>query len=234
MVRENFSNFYYYPDMLCSVGEHMGYRQLPDNDKDRILPIFQLSRRGSAPNLNDAKLDIRTSTGERPFILDLDARIAPDPYAAQNPQNPAQEARRVAQERAAQTSYNAELADLLDPSDGFSRWRETVEEFPNAIPMIKFSDLASESLSILRQAAMLARDGRSLAIRFKEDDSDFAAETIATLATVLDSLDQLLIILDCGQHRQRLDDRVEFAQRTIRSIVSSVEISQRREYGPFA
>lgn len=227
MPRINFSSFDYYPDLLCSVGEHMGYRHLSAADKDRILPIFQLSRRGSAPDLTEVRQAIRDSAGDRPFILDLDSRIAPDPYEAQNPQNPAQEARRLAQERAAQASYNAELESLLDPTDGFANWRRTVATFPNAIPMLKFNDPDAEGLSILRQAALLARDGGSLAIRFREDDSESAADTIATLASVLDSIDQLLIILDCGQHRQRLDDRVEFLQRTMRGILAGLEIGQR-------
>lgn len=51
MPRINFTEFPYYPALQLSSGEHIGYRELPVGDKQRLLPIFELSQRGDETNL---------------------------------------------------------------------------------------------------------------------------------------------------------------------------------------
>jgi hypothetical protein len=66
MPQVDFSHFYYYPSLLSSAGEHLGYRELPDADRRRLVPIFELSQRGNPANLNDAQTAIRETSARPP------------------------------------------------------------------------------------------------------------------------------------------------------------------------
>jgi hypothetical protein len=115
----------------------------------------------------------------------------------------------------------------LDDADGFSNWRALVENFPAAIPTLIFTDPESQNKSILRQASKLMKSGRQqLAIRITQETSETIFETIGQIAAILDSAAQLLIIVDCGQGRQRVAERAEFAKKAIARIVADIEPAQ--------
>jgi hypothetical protein len=117
------------------------------------------------------------------------------------------------------------LARLLDPTDGFAAWRRMVADFPNAIPTIQFTDAETQSRQILRQAALLSRTG-SMAIRIRENDSACICDIITQIISIIESPDQLLIIVDCGQGRQHLRQRANFACTTIERIVAGLDLPQ--------
>lgn len=214
----NFSQYPYYPALRCSTGEHMGYRNLSAQDKGRILPVFELSQRGNANNFNSSVAYIQETIGARAFIFDLCHDPAPAPYDSGDEQ-------RVAQERAIQEAYNRDLSRLLDPTDGFAAWRRMVANFPNAIPVIQFTEAAGQARQILRQASLLSRAG-SIAVRITQSADESIGDTISQIISIIDSPDQLLIIIDCGQGRQLLRQRAEFARNTIERIVGGLELSQ--------
>jgi hypothetical protein len=43
-VAIEFNQYQYYPCLQCSEPEHIGCRELSDEDKDAILPIIELSQ----------------------------------------------------------------------------------------------------------------------------------------------------------------------------------------------
>lgn len=226
MPRTDFAPVTYFPDLLAARSEQMGYRRLSDEDKDALLPIFGLTHRRGSPDISDAVQLITDSAQGRPFLLDLDHRPAPPPYEARNPTDPAADARRVEAERDIQERYNALLAQLLSPNDGFAAWREIVSQFPSAVPMLQHSDLQSEARSILRQAALLSRDGASIGLRIRRGAASGASQLIAQIISILDEPGQLLIILDCGQGRIHLPDRAAFARDTIQTILGELDVTQ--------
>lgn len=221
-----FSGINYFPDMHCSLGEHMGYRRLSDADKSAIVPIFGLTRRSGAADLADGIRLISDSAGENPFLLDLDHRPAPAPWIARDPIDPVADARRVANETASQIAYNAELARLLNSADGFAAWREFCTDFPTAAPFLQYTDPAGERLSLLRQASQMSRGGGSIALRIKEGYEDDFSVIIPEIISVIDDPQQLLLIFDCGQGRQRINERADFARRGIRAILGDLSLSQ--------
>lgn len=223
----DFAQFAYYPDLLCSYGEHEGYNHLNDEDKDSIIPIFELSQRSHEPNLNGSIELIRRTSNGRPFILDLCKNPAPPPFVSNNPQTQAEMRDRIEEQRAAQEEYNSELAQLLDPSNGFSAWRQLVNEFPASVPVLQYTDANRESLDLLRQAALLARDDRSLAIRITQESDPVIYSTVAQIISILDSPDRLLLIIDCGQGRLRRAEREDFVRRAISSITRDFDVAQR-------
>lgn len=229
MPSVEFSGITYYPDILCTPGEHMGYRQLSDQDKNALVPIFGLSRRSGAPDLVESIRMINESVGNRPFLLDLDPRPAPPPYVARDPIDPEADRRRVAAETQAQESYNRELRRLLSAQDGFSAWREFCDAFPEAVPFLQFEDPVADRLDLLRQAAMFARGGNSIAIKIRQDSDPAIIGLVAQVIAILDRPGQLLIVIDCGQGRVRVSERAEFAKSTIQAILSELSVTQRSE-----
>lgn len=224
-----FSGIAYYPDLLCTPGEHMGYRRLSDDDKDALVPILSLSRRPSAADLADSIRMIRETAGDRPFLLDLDPRPAPPPYVARDPADPEADRRRVEAETRTQESYNRELRRLLAAEDGFVAWRTFCEDFPEAVPFLQYEDPAADGLDVLRQAALLARGGNSIAIRIRQDTDLAIVGLVAQIVSILDHPGQLLIVIDCGQGRLRISERAEFARSIIQGILSEISIVQRSE-----
>lgn len=221
----DFAQYPYYPTLRCSTGEHLGYRSLSDANKDRLIPVFELSQRGNAASLDPSIAHIRQTIGNRLFLLDLCHDPAPEPHISANPRDPAAERQRVAQEREAQEAYNRELAQLLDPMDGFSAWRRLVDSFPNAIPVLQYTDADTQARQILRQAALLARNG-SIAVRVKEDDNPRIYEVVSQIFSIIDSPEHMLVIVDCGQGRQLIRQRADFARLAIGRMTDGLEPAQ--------
>lgn len=221
----DFSQFPYYPALRCSTGEHIGYRLLGGDDKDRLVPIFELSQRGNSPSLDQSITFIQHSVEGRAFMLDLCRDPAPDPHISANPRDPAADAQRVQQEQEARDAYNGLLARLLDPADGFAAWRQQAAAFPNAIPILQYTDAATQARSILRQASFFART-TSIAIRIRESDSHHIYEVVSQIISILESPDRLLIILDCDQGRRYLTRRSDFAKAAISRITDGLDPRQ--------
>lgn len=227
MASVDFASYTYFPALQCSFPEHHGYRQLCDEDKNNLLPIFELGQCSYDDGDFAAAIKQITATAStRPFILDLCKDPCPPPFVSLKKSYTASEQAKFEEQKSKQKSYNAALSQLLNPADGFKVWRALVATFPNCIPVLQFSDAASQSKNILRQGSMLARRG-SLAIRINADTDPAIHSTIGSLVATLDTASSLLIIVDCGQGRVRIAERAEFARKTIATIVSEVDVPQR-------
>lgn len=222
-MQVDFSQYYYFPCLQCSEPEQIGYSELTNEDKDAILPIMELSQIKYEASFEETVAVISSMLQDRPFVLDLSKDRAPPAYVAKN--NP--DHARIAKIQAAQDAYNQALTSLLTPTDGFSTWRTLVANFPNAIPVVQFTDPETQSNQILRQAAQLLKDGYArLAVRITQETNEALFSVIGQIAAILDSASQLLIIIDCGQGRQRISERAEFAKLAIARIHEEMEPSQ--------
>ena len=144
----------------------------------------------------------------RPFIFDLSKDRAPPAYVAKN--NP--DEAKIEKTQAAQDNYNKILTSLLSPENGFAEWRGLVQKFPNSIPVLQFTDPIAQTNQILRQAALLSRDGHSyLSIRITEETNTGIIPVIGQIISILDSASQLLLIIDfiylmCNRDLNTFDD----------------------------
>ncbi|MBC2861589.1 hypothetical protein [Stappia sp. 28M-7] len=219
----DFTSYYYFPCLQLSENEQIGYEKLSDEDKNSIIPIFELSQIKNESSFEDSVKSISDMIEGRPFIFDLSKDRAPPAYVAKN--NP--DEAKIVKTQAAQDNYNKILTSLLSPENGFAEWRGLVQKFPNSIPVLQFTDPIAQTNQILRQAALLSRDGYSyLSIRITEETNTGIFPVIGQIISILDSASQLLLIIDCGQGRQRIAERAEFAKLAIARIQEELEPSQ--------
>ncbi|MBY5552626.1 hypothetical protein HFO41_10045 [Rhizobium leguminosarum] len=223
MAAIEFSQYRYYPCLQCSEPEQIGYRELSDDDKDAILPIVELSQIKNEASFEETIEATLGLLGPRPFILDLSKDGAPDAYVTKkNPDHT-----KINKLQAAQDMYNKALVSHLTPADGFSTWRKCLSKFPNAIPVLQFTDPATQSKNILRQAAQLWKSGvEKMAIRVSPETSDEIFPIIGQIIAFLDSADQLLLIVDCGQGRKQIAERTEFAKKAVARVLAELDASQ--------
>lgn len=220
MPEINFSQYYYFPCLQCSDAEQIGYRYLDADDKAAILPIFEVSQIKNEAPFEDSVSAIAESAGDQLFLLDLSKDRAPPAF---KPKDNADE-QKIKRTQAAQDEYNSALMALLKADDGFAAWRGLVASFPNAIPMLQFTDPGTQSKNILRQAAQFNMAGWThMAIRITEGTSEDLFPVIGQITAVLDSASQLLIVIDCGSGRQRIAERAEFAKKAIARIAKEMD-----------
>lgn len=218
----SYSQIHYFPALQSSDAEHIAYRNLSDEDKDNILPIFEITQIKTGSLVNDAIDKIRTSSSGRAFVLDLSYNPAPDIYVPSN--EPAMD--KIHEQQIRQDEYNARIANLLDPQNGFQNWRELCAELTNSIPIIQFTDALKQSNNILRQASMLSKTHHKLAIRITDSPNKNLFQVIGRIIAVLEKPSDLLIILDAGQGRIKKENRADFAKKAISKTISEVEPSQ--------
>ena len=226
MALIDFAAFAYYPALQSSEGEYMGYRNLSEDDKSAILPIFEIGQRKNEPNLTGTIEQLKGTISERPFILDLSKDPAPPAFVPKDDPNP----EKTAALQKSQHSYNAQLVALLDQTDGFANWRGLVSQFPNCVPMLQFTDADNQAINILRQGAQMAFSGfESLAIRISPDSAQTIYPVLAQLMAILPSPDRLLVVVDCGQGRIQRPEKAEFAKKVITELLAVVDVAQQAE-----
>jgi hypothetical protein len=226
MPKVDFSNFYYYPSLQSTDAEHQGYRQLSNEDKDQIIPIFELSQRPKEKSLAASMDVVRASAGKRPFILDLCRHSLPAPTLSKNPKDADAAQARYEEACAIQAGYNAALAAVLNPNGGFQAWRDIVAKFPNAIPSIQYREVGANKKQILRQAAALSRGGQSIAIRVSAKDDPEIGSFIPQIMAVLDSPDQLLIVVDTDYGRVGISNRANFASGVLATVSAETDLEE--------
>lgn len=220
MPKIDFAEFSYYPSLRSTDGEHIGYRNLPNKDKDHLLPIFEISQHTDDVDFNNAIQLISTSAGKRPFILDFCREGMPQPTLPKQSKDPKAAKDLFDKAVVAHAQYMAARQSVLNPADGYANWRSIVADFPNAVPTIIFD---KPSPQVLRQAVKLSSKYECLAIRITPTDDQKILSIVPQIAAVLDSPDQLLIIFDAGYSRTS-NKGVDFAVNGITQISSELDM----------
>ncbi len=228
MTRVNFSDYAYFPALLSSAEEHMAFENLNADTKDALLPIFEISRHSTATNFDQAIASLRHVAGNRPFILDLYKEPPPQPREPRDRED-ADSMERYQRQMVLYQSHANALTTLLNSTDGFSAWRELTATFPNAVPTLQFSDAARENRQVIRQAANLARNGNSFAIRITSAVDGSIFEAMAAITSILDTPEQMLLIVDCGQGRIQIPHRAEFAAQAIARVHTLLSLAERAQ-----
>lgn len=144
-------DFYDYAPLLAiSQSEMQAIEQLPEKDKDKIIPIFPLKGWSSAKTLAKTMERIKKSIGERNFVADIDMSFILEKEKESKLKG--EPPRDVV----------LELKKLVDPSDGYKNWTDFVTEHSNIIPVIQLFDTNHISLQVSKLAAL----ERGLCLKF--------------------------------------------------------------------
>jgi hypothetical protein len=213
-----FSKYPYVPSILADPIGGLAYEKLDTRSRRGILALFELCWHPRARGF-DTSLDIVSSVPAHvPFLLDIDKRLAPEPYKSSNPRDQLADQLRYNMDVAAKKEFDAELNRLYQPSSGFFNWRELVNRFPNAVPVIQVTNVLEQRDSVLRQAELLCVGGASAAYRVTPTHVDATCSLAADILLRLRDPRQLLIIIDCGQGRSRVPKRSAFVAYVIQAI----------------
>lgn len=149
-------------------------QELPERDKDRMLPLFQLRPWVSAARLDSALIRLVEVYGERPCYITL-----AEPEAI--------EGRR--------REVHDELDRLRDPADGFAAWCRFVEERPWIMPALQLTDAGQ----FPAQAARLHRLDRGLIVHIESAAIPFARQIVTSTAASTENGRDVVFLFDFGK-----------------------------------
>ena len=178
------NNFIYKYTPILSIrpSEMNALEELPDKDKDIILPIIPLKGWVGSKRLENSTSRIEKAIGERFWVADIDATFIEDniDYLLKG-----EYPREV---------FN-EIEALLDSDNGYENWYQYLSKISNAIPTLQLQD--SEQLE--PQIIKLNSLGRGIVVRFTTSDinSDQYLDVINILSRL--GIDEVFIVFDYGQ-----------------------------------
>ena len=196
----NWNKYYYVPFLKTQEAEFKAVQELSEDVKERILPFVILTKARSNsraylernPDKIDGDIDKNIEKWKNvfgvssPFFLDLSSEAV---------------------------RQNAQIMNLMLPSDGYCNWvqfvREKKKDFPYIIPLIQINDAADTSDGENKRLQIEALLGDFDYIGYREeifssndDANDFAGYIRETLEGVLladgKAPTKLILILDVG------------------------------------
>lgn len=173
--------------------------ELPEKDKDFILPIIPLKGWVGSIKIDNSMKRIEDVIKKRFWIADIDRSFIDDCKE-----------KKLTGEYPREVFYSIE--ELLSPDDGYKNWFEFIKEFPSAIPTVQLEDTSK----INKQLKRLSSLNRGIAIRFtlEQIDSGIYREIIQKAAEL--NIDDLFILIDYGQVSREI---LSFAA----TIISTIE-----------
>ncbi|MDP9651131.1 beta family protein [Paraburkholderia caledonica] len=163
----DFDNHFYYPALMSRVAEIQGLRELRDDRKERIVPLFTLGRWHNAVEFDRAIENCSAAIGEeREYFADLTREVRHQPEAA---------------------------VQLLSPDDNFSSWREYIGRFEAAIPVVQIVTGASRR-QIYRQAQLIERRRGQLAFRVRNPGAELPL--VINALSALDAPENAITFID--------------------------------------
>lgn len=177
------SDIVYVPIIKTGDAEIRGIENLSDYVKDRITPLFELTRSRKSKKVKQGdifrRLDrLQQAYGNRQFILDLTG----EPNLS-----------------------NEQIETLHDNQDGYKNWIEFLvslkEDFPEIIPTIQISDEGVDSAEefyerIRKQVESLDKNFDNIVYRFPLEYEDFKVDLDAICQAI--SGDKIICVIDAG------------------------------------
>jgi hypothetical protein len=184
----NFDQYKYYPSLRTRLWELRGYRELGAEDKTKLLPIMVLTRHHQQTLVSPVGDIIQGALEERPFILDLEM----SPLLACE-----------------------DHAALCNPTNSFAAWRSFAERFEHAIPTALLP-AGAPPRDVVQQVRKLEEAVGKVAVRSRAPAGEMGL--LSSILNAVDSVDNLLIVLDFGYVRSRVPAVVVEAAEAINSL----------------
>lgn len=171
----------YLPILSISPSEMKAIEELPEKDKDCLLPLFPLKGWASSKTLEKSLERVERAFASRPWIADIDSDFL---MRARTEIVIKDEPRPV---------FN-QIVELADPSNGYDNWCRFIAHNENLVPCIQIEELSEVSA----QVNSLRDLGKTLAIYLKlyELNTRQLSIILETLSSC--SLENELFIIDFG------------------------------------
>jgi hypothetical protein len=169
-----------------------GLEELPDRDKDGLLPYMLLRPWTTAHYLDSAMSRLEEAYGDRPTILDIDSDIVVS---------------------GARRPVHDEIDALKNPSDGYEAWVRFIAARENIIPALQIGVLAE----VPNQVQRFANLARGLVVRLEEEAFGIA-EGLARLIAVSVPGPDICFVLDYCRETNELLTRVATASRLVERL----------------
>ncbi|MCB8877662.1 beta family protein [Acidisoma silvae] len=142
MALTSLSNASYIPVLGLRPAEMQALDELPERDKDQLLPLIQLGPWVGAHNFASSLAKLEESFGNRPVFVTLCDR----------------------EQSIGDRSVHREIAALRSPDRGYDEWCLFLEQQPNFIPAIQIESITNLAAQISRLYSL----GRGLIIPFEQ------------------------------------------------------------------
>ncbi|HAS6082213.1 TPA: protein beta [Vibrio vulnificus] len=170
----------YLPILALSTAEMSALEQLPDKDKDLLLPIFPLKGWVGSKTLDKTISRIEMSIGLRPWIADIDSD-----FVFKN--------KKYLADPEGQRPVFKEVHKLLDPTNGYENWVQYVAKLDDSVvPTLQTHNLEQLGQQIYSLSAL--NRGLVVRLKIKQDGTDKINTIIRTL--IANKIENLLILLD--------------------------------------
>lgn len=179
---ENYS-YEYVPILAISPAEMTALEELPEKDRDDILPLFRLKGWVGSKVLARSIERIEKALGDRYWIADLD-----QDFLKQDRKQDIHTG-----EYSREVFY--EVQRLLESDNGYDNWCNYIAEMPNAIPTVQIK----ETSQIKAQVIKLASLGKGIVVKFhlQHINEDLYLTILKIIAEA--GIDDVFIIYDFEQ-----------------------------------
>lgn len=173
MALRDLNQISYLPVLSARPAEMVALQELPNRDKDLILPFFQLRPWVAARRLEAALERLDEAYGERPFFITL---AEPD----------------FSGER---RDVHDELDLLRDSAGGFARWCQFVEDRERLMPALQLTDVTQFDA----QAARLHGLRRGVVVHIERSAFPFIRQIAARTSANTELGSDTIFVLDFGR-----------------------------------
>lgn len=204
---KNFSNWKYIPVLAISNAEITATEQLPDKDRDLLLPLFPLKGWLNAHKLQSALNKIEDAIGKRYWIADIDHKFLFENkvflFTGEYPDRPVFQ----------------EIQKLIHPENAFNNWYEFIKSQAYAIPCLRTESLENVGEQIQKLSSL----NRGLVIRINP-----IQDNIEKHRTIINSIKQnktkdTLMLYDLGHIDSKFSERLPLLQSFINESKSTIE-----------
>jgi len=202
---DNDFTFKYCPILSISPSETTALKELPDKDKDLILPIFPIKSWATAKQLSNAIDKVESSIGKnRKWIVDIDYEdLLNRPLDKYRP-------------------VHHDIKKLTIPDNGYKHWCDFILEHPNTIPCLQLKTLSE----LPTQLNVLSSLKRGIVVILKR--ADIESKTYEKILPLLVDTTSLLVMLDLEQITKEqvdLKEQIKLYVLAIKAILPHALIS---------
>lgn len=166
----------YCPILYMGPSEMTALKELPEKDKNKILPIFPIKSWATCKKLSDSINKIESVIGnDRKWIADIDY----EDILIRNP------------EKCRDVHY--EIEKLMDSSNGYENWCDFIRAHPQAIPCVQINDASQ----FVKQLKCLSNLKRGVVVIIRK--TDIESGRLELILPLLKEVDDLFFMVDFGQ-----------------------------------